>query len=191
MVIATLFVLFTTERLFLVAGGMANSELTHPHIHSTDCSHGHPEKARPLNLMAGSGLHSLADGAAIATAYAASPKLGLLTGIAVALHEIPHRMGDVAVLLHLGVKGDRAMRYAALMGVPALVGAAAVMLLGNSGALTIRWLLPISAGSFLYIAGVDLLPEVRPARRLGPLLAQLACLAIGVVIVLLVAGLGS
>ena len=192
-VAATLFGLFALERLFLALSGMAASELAHPHLHSADCADTHRSvsQARPLNLMAGSGLHSLADGAAIATAFAASPRLGLLTALAVALHEVPHRMGDVAVLLHLDVGASRAMRYAALVGAPAVAGALVVLLLGATGALTLRWLLPISAGSFLYIAGVDLLPELGPARRLRPLLAQLACLAAGVALVLLVAGLAG
>ena len=187
----TLFVLFTFERLFLTLSGTASSELAHPHTHAADCAETHPrmEKARPLNLVAGSSLHSLADGAAIATAFAVSPGLGLLTGLAVALHEVPHRLGDVAVLLHLGVKPGAAMRYAVLVGLPAVLGAAVVLVLGEAGALTLRWLLPVSAGSFLYIAGVDLLPEVQAPRRLTHLAAQLGCLAFGIAVVLAVAGL--
>ncbi len=141
---------------------------------------------RPLNLLLASSLHSFVDGTAIATAFAVSPRLGLLTGVAVGLHEVPHRLGDVAVLLHLGVAPARAMRFAVLAGVPALLGAGAVLLVGEAGSHAVRWLLPVSAASFLYIAGVNLLPELRAGMGRWALLLQLGCLLGGAGVVLAV-----
>ncbi len=159
----TLFALFAAERLFgalFAAGGPVTGEVPE-HAHGPACAHtpGHRIALRPANLMMASGLHSFVDGAAIATAFAVNVRLGVLTAVAVALHEVPHRLGDVAVLLHLQLPPARALRFAALVGVPALLGAAAVLALGESAGF--RWLLPISAGSFLYIAGVNLLPELQ------------------------------
>lgn len=175
----TLLTLFAVERLFHAllrdpgAAGM-------PHA---------GRSLRPINLMVGSSLHSFVDGTAIATAFAVGPRLGLLTAFAVALHEVPHRLGDVAVLLHLGVKPSAAMRFAVLAGMPALLGGMAVLLLGQAGSTVFRWLLPVSAGSFLYIAGVNLLPELQSVTSPRAVALQLLCLGGGIGIVLLVTGL--
>ena len=192
---ATLLTLFAVERLFQAFTGVAAEPpsplaTTGNHaVHTPACAHLHSRSMRPLNLLVGSSLHSFVDGTAIATAFAVHPRLGLLTAFAVALHEVPHRLGDVAVLLHLGLTPARAMRFAVIAGIPALLGAGAVLLLGEGGSSVFRWLLPVSAASFLYIAGVNLLPELQSSSRLRPVLLQLLSLAAGVTIVLLVTGI--
>lgn len=184
----TLFALFALERVVHIAG---QGDAAHA---GADADSGadagaHAGALRPLNLLLASSLHSFVDGTAIATAFAVSPRLGLLTGVAVGLHEVPHRLGDVAVLLHLGVAPARAMRFAVLVGVPALLGAGAVLLVGEAGSHAMRWLLPVSAASFLYIAGVNLLPELRAGMGMWALLLQLGCLLGGAGIVLAVTAL--
>lgn len=193
---ATLFVLFTAERMvdaLSPLGAMGDPTRGSEHDHSG--VHGHirassaHSRLRPVSLIVGSSLHSFVDGAAIATAYAAAPRLGLLTAFAVALHEVPHRLGDLAVLLHYRVSSRRAMQLVAAVGVPALIGAGAVLVIGVANASLFRWLLPVSAGSFLYIAGVNLLPELRVPASLPQIGLQLLALAAGVSLVLLVTGL--
>jgi zinc and cadmium transporter len=98
-------------------------------------------------------------------------------------------MGDVAVLLHLGMQPRRAMRFAILVAVPSLLGAGAVLLLGAANVKMFDWLLPVSAGSFLYIAGVNLLPELQVSASGKQVMLQLLALTTGVLIVLAVTGL--
>ena len=185
----TLFVLFALERT--VDTYTSHPDGTHAEIHVGTHAHAKDRAGalQPLNLLIASSLHSFVDGTAIATAFTVSPHLGLLTALAVGLHEVPHRLGDVAVLLHLGVAPARAMRFAVLAGVPALFGAGAVLLVGEAGTHAVRWLLPVSAASFLYIAGVNLLPELRASLSRWALLLQLGCLLGGVGIVLAVTAL--
>ncbi len=184
----TLLALFAAERLFYAAS--SRSLLDTDICAQPEHNHGEAQGSalRPHNLMFGSSLHSFVDGTAIATAFLVNPKLGLLSAFAVALHEVPHRLGDVAVLLHFGVPAGRAMRFAVLVGVPSLLGAAAVLILGHSGAGVFRWLLPVSAGSFLYIAGVNLLPELPLLPTLRGVCFQLLCLAAGLGLVLVATG---
>ncbi len=180
---ASMIGLFALERIFFVfTGAGAEPEVAeptrphHPHgVHST----------RPLNLILASMLHSLVDGAAVAVAFLTSPRIGWLTALAIALHEIPHRMGDFALLVHLKIPLNRALRLAALAGLPSLLGLAAVLLLGEHSTTLVAWLLPISAGSFLYIATVNLLPELQSECKLPRVLLQLACLSTGVLLVVL------
>jgi zinc and cadmium transporter len=193
---ATLLGLFTLERLFQSFTGVASEPRqpgadTPAHMHGVGSNHFHSQSVslRPMNLLVGSSLHSFVDGTAIATAFAVNERLGLLTAFAVAMHEVPHRLGDVAVLLHLGVPAPKTMRFAVLAGAPSLVGAAAVLLLGEAGSGAFRWLLPISAGSFLYIAGANLLPELQTPMGLRQTCSQLLCLLTGLAIVLAVTGL--
>lgn len=190
---ATLLMLFSAERLVQAfAAPGSNGSLAAP-ASASAALHAHlpppGTPLRPLNLMIASSLHSFVDGTAIATAYAIRPSLGLLTAFAVGLHEVPHRMGDVAVLLHLGMPPGRAMRFAILVALPSLLGAAAVLLLGEANTGVFNWLLPVSAGSFLYIAGVNLLPELQVSATFRQVLLQLLALLAGVLIVLAVTGL--
>jgi zinc and cadmium transporter len=191
----TLLLLFSAERLVQVLAVVPTEqqEKSPTEIAIESGLHAHQHSGvtplRPLNLIVASSLHSFVDGTAIATAYAIRPSLGLLTAFAVGLHEIPHRMGDVAVLLHLGMQPQRAMRFAILVAVPSLLGAGAVLLLGAANVKMFDWLLPVSAGSFLYIAGVNLLPELQVSATGRQVLLQLLTLAAGVLIVLAVTGL--
>lgn len=188
----TLYGLFALERMFAAWTRGAEAPLPVPdeHAHGPACAHtpGHTRALRPVNLLVASSLHSFVDGAAIATAFLVNPRLGFLTAFAVALHEAPHRMGDLAVYLHLGLSPARAMRYVAMAGAPAVVGALLVLLLGVSSAGVFRWLLPVSAGSFLYIAAVNLLPEIQTDTNAPTAGLQLLCLGAGVAVVLLVTG---
>lgn len=147
-----------------------------PHAH-----HGHAgHEARPRSstpLLLGSALHSAVDGVAISAAFAAGSRAGWIAAIAVGLHELPHRAGDFALLLHMGVPKRRAAQLAVGAGAAALIGWLVMVLLRRPG--NIAWLLPVSAGTFLYIALVDLLPELHATRQSGRTWWQIACLTGG------------
>jgi zinc and cadmium transporter len=191
---ATLLALFCGERIsYLLTGAAAEPELgpigdcaeqLHEHEH-----HHHGHATRPGNLLAASMLHSFIDGAAVAAAFAASPRIGWLTAFAIALHEIPHRMGDFALFVHLQVPMRDALRMAVLAGAPSLLGVGAVAWVGLRGAGRIEWLLPVSAGCFLYIAMVNLLPEIERERSVGRLAAQVGSLCVGVALVVMASGI--
>ncbi len=171
------------------SGQMAGHAGHHHHHHGEPCPGGADmhggRSSRPGNLLMASMLHSLVDGATIAAAFSAGARTGWLAATAVALHEVPHRMGDLALLVQLRVRPERALRFAMLAGLPALLGMALV-LLGGARQGAVRYLLPISAGSFLYVALVNLLPEVQVECRRGRVLVQLLCLLGGVALVGLV-----
>jgi zinc and cadmium transporter len=102
---------------------------------------------------------------------------------------VPHRVGDFAVLLHAGYTATSALRMAVLPSLGALLGVALVAAFGASGGTAVYWLLPISAASFLYIACVNLLPELRHQHGRLALALQMLCLFGGAALVALVAGL--
>jgi zinc and cadmium transporter len=187
---AAMIALFAAERLFFVISGTG----AEPEVGEPCAEHHHqhtPQGARPGALILASMLHSFVDGAAVAVAFLASPRIGWLTALAIALHEIPHRMGDFALLVHLKVPLPKALRLTVLAGMPSFLGLAAVLIAGMRSSAVIAWLLPISAGSFLYIATVNLLPELARESRLSRVLLQIACLCAGAGLVMAVGGLGG
>jgi zinc and cadmium transporter len=146
--------------------------------------HHHHGASKPATLLLGSFLHSLVDGTGIAAAFAVDPRVGWVTALAVGLHEIPHRLGDFALLLHMGLARGRAAWLAIGAGGSSLLGWAVVAALGAEHSQQVAWLLPVSAGSFLYISLVDLLPELQVERRPAAVLWQIVCLAAGIALAL-------
>jgi zinc and cadmium transporter len=162
----------------------ADAALVHVHAHG----HAH-HSLRPANLIVASSLHSFLDGVSVAAAFAAGPRVGWITALAISLHEVPHRVGDFAVLLHAGYSATSALRMAVLPSLGALLGVALVAAFGASGGTAVYWLLPISAASFLYISCVNLLPELRHQHSRVAVALQMLCLFGGAALVALVAGL--
>ncbi len=148
-----------------------------PEVHH----HWHSERGKSQGtapLLLGSALHSAVDGLAIAAAFAAGRGPGWSAAVAVGLHELPHRLGDFSLLLHKGLSRRLAAQLAIGTGATAFAGGLVVLLFGHY-AQAARWLTPVSAASFLYIALVDLVPEVQSQRKSGRMWWEIACLVGG------------
>ncbi len=137
-----------------------------------------------LNLI-GDGFHNFIDGAMIAASYLVDIKLGLVTTIAVMLHELPQEIGDFAILLHSGFTKTKALVFNFLSGLVALLGAVLVLWLGSQVQEIIWPLLALTAGGFIYIATVDLIPELHKETHLGKALMQLLSFLLGIGLMLL------
>jgi len=152
--------------------------------------HSHtPEAGAPfatLNL-AGSVAHNLIDGAIVASAYLASVQAGLVTTLAVLLHEIPQEIGNFGVLVYGGHTPRRALLFNFLAGLAGLVGAGVALLLGQRIEGFADALLPLTAGAFLYVAGSDLIPELnrRHSYPATKAIGQLVMMALGVGVMLI------
>jgi zinc and cadmium transporter len=133
-------------------------------------------------ILLGDGVHNVIDGMIIAASYLASVPLGIATTIAVALHEIPQEIGDFAVLIHGGFSKWRAIGYNFLTALTAFAGAAITIEMAGSIEGMNAVLLPFAAGGFIYIAGSDLLPEIKdePDRRKSAI--QMAAFLIGILL---------
>jgi len=112
-----------------------------------------------LNLI-GDGLHNFIDGMVIATSFVISLKLGIVTTLAVIFHEIPQELGDFGVLLYGGFTRQKALFYNFISALTAMVGAiVGYFLAGIAGGFS-NFVLPLTAGGFIYIATSDLIPEI-------------------------------
>merc|ERR1712027_67642 len=74
-----------------------------------------------LNLAADC-FHNFTDGLAIGASFLAGESIGIITTLTILLHEVPHEIGDFAILIQSGVPRDKAIALQALTAVGALTG---------------------------------------------------------------------
>ena len=84
-------------------------------------------------VIVGDAIHNFADGLAIGAAFSISIAAGFSTSLAVFCHELPHEVGDFALLLHSGMQTKTAVLFNILSSVFAIFGMVAGLLLGSSG----------------------------------------------------------
>jgi zinc transporter 7 len=81
--------------------------------------------------------HNITDGLAMSASFYASPTIGATTTVAVFFHEIPHEVGDFALLVQSGFSKRAAMGSQFITAIGALLGTLigiAVQEFGGSGA---------------------------------------------------------
>lgn len=131
-----------------------------------------------LNLI-GDGFHNFLDGMIIAASYLVDVKLGLATTLAVVFHELPQEIGDFAILLHSGYSKVKALWFNFISALMAVIGAAIVLWLGTKVDNITIPLLALTAGGFIYIATVDLIPELHKESNVAKSWWQLVALGLG------------
>jgi len=137
-----------------------------------------------MNII-GDFVHNFIDGIFVAGSFLVSIPLGITTSIAVILHEIPQEIGDFGVLLFGGLTFRKALLFNFLSATTAIVGAALTLFLGSYLQEKILYLLPVTAGGFLYIAGSDLIPELKHETKITASIGQLAAMILGIAIMAL------
>ena len=156
-------------------------------IHWRHCHHettsNHPHPVGTMNLI-GDSLHNFMDGAVIAGSFIASPAIGLTTTIAVISHEIPQEMGDFGVLLHAGYSRSKALLLNFVTALTAVLGAVITLLVHGNVADINGFIIPITAGGFLYIAASDLIPEMKQHEQDSKGLMQFITFILGLLIML-------
>ncbi|MBW2984010.1 ZIP family metal transporter [Candidatus Woesearchaeota archaeon] len=143
----------------------------------------HPHPLAFMNLI-GDGFHNLIDGMIIGGAYLANFHLGLTTTIAVILHEIPQEIGDFGVLLHAKMSKFKALTFNFLSALTAILGAVISILIGTRLENYLLFLLPLTAGGFIYIAGSDLIPELHKECAPSKSFIQLIWFVLGIAVML-------
>ena len=143
----------------------------------------HTSSAASL-VIVGDAFHTFVDGALIAAAVATSLPLGVTTALAVAAHEIPQEVGDVAILLRAGHSRSRAFTLNLMSGVGGIAGAIAMLLASQPLPGILPYVLSFAAGSFLYVAMSDLIPDLHRGIE-GAALLQLLLIAAGIVTIVL------
>ncbi len=155
----------------------------HCHV-PTSAEHPHPFAF--MNLI-GDAFHNFIDGMVIAGTFLVSIPLGISTTLAVIFHEIPQEIGDFGVLVHGGFSRFKALMLNFISALTAVLGALVVLALNVKIEMISSFLVPFTAGGFIYIASSDLMPELKKDIRPLNSLIQLLFLFLGLGIMLLFA----
>ncbi len=132
-----------------------------------------------MNLF-GDATHNLIDGLIIGASFIINIQLGIATTIAIALHEIPQEIGDFAVLVHGGFSRARALFVNFLTALTAILGGIISYFLSTVAEASMKYILPIAAGGFIYISASDLIPELRKETNIKKALINFVVFLFGI-----------
>jgi zinc and cadmium transporter len=105
-------------------------------------------------------IHSLLDGVAIAVGFEAGWSLGILTTLAVLLHELPEGITITGIMIHSNANKTKTLVFSIMVALATPLGAiVSYFFLKHVSASMLGVLLAFTAGSFIYLAASDLLPE--------------------------------
>ncbi|XP_051558763.1 zinc transporter ZIP13-like isoform X2 [Myxocyprinus asiaticus] len=139
-----------------------------------------------LNLLANC-IDNFTHGLAVAGSFLVSRKVGFLTTLAILFHEIPHEVGDFAILLRAGFDHWKAARLQLSTALGGVLGACFALCSqsqhGAENATT--WILPFTSGGFLYIALVNVVPDLLEETNLRNSFLQVLLLFCGIAVMAL------
>ncbi|HWI77778.1 MAG TPA: ZIP family metal transporter [Ramlibacter sp.] len=161
----------------------------HSHAH-----HEHHHEERPLRsggwaVLTGDSLHCFGDGILIASAFVADMRLGLVASLAVLAHEVPHHIGDLAVLRLSSRDRGAALVKVSLAGAVTSLGGLIGWWLVDRLHEYLPYFLVVASSSFIYVALADLIPQLQRRLSARQTAAQVAWLLIGIALVTVVSNL--
>ncbi|WP_119966781.1 ZIP family metal transporter [Simplicispira lacusdiani] len=183
------------------AHGAGHHHHHHHHGHAHAHAHGHaghhgahgsaeaPRPAGGWTLLAGDSVHCFGDGVLIASAFVADLRLGLVAAVSVLAHEVPHHIGDLAVLQQTSASRRMAVVKVSLAGAVTAIGGLVGYFLVAQLHDWLPYFLVVASSSFIYVALADLIPQLQ--KRLGAreTTLQILWLAVGMGVVVLLSGL--
>jgi zinc and cadmium transporter len=170
------------------ASGHDHSAQHHGH------SHGHhaEDKVRgQWAVLAGDSVHCFGDGILIASAFIADMRLGVIAALAVLAHEVPHHMGDLAVLRQGSSSRQAAIVKVSMAGAITALGGAVGYVLVDALHDWLPYFLVVASSSFVYVALADLIPQLQKRLSARETAAQILWLAAGMGMVVIVSALAG
>nr|WP_227494565.1 ZIP family metal transporter [Ramlibacter pallidus] len=142
--------------------------------------HGRPLRSGGWAVLTGDSVHCFGDGILIASAFHADARLGVVAALAVLAHEVPHHIGDLAVLRQTSGSRRAALVKVSLAGAVTPLGGLVGWWLVDRLVDYLPYFLVVASSSFIYVALADLIPQLQ--KRLGAreTLAQVAWLLVGI-----------
>jgi len=149
------------------------------HCHEPENCITHSNKNLAIINLVGDAFHNFIDGAIIAGSFLAGPIIGLSTTIAVIIHEIPQEIGDFGILLHAGLSRKKALFFNFLSALFAFLGLFIVFIFSGIENM-LSFVLPLTAGGFIYIALADLIPELHKENSTFKSIFQIITFLLGI-----------
>ncbi len=201
--LGSLIFFFLLDKAELYHHGHEHGEGHHGHNHGHNHSnahaghgHSHQHSAQGDNkrsggwaVLVGDSVHCFGDGILIASAFMADIRLGIVASLAVLAHEVPHHMGDLVVLRKTEASANPALLKLSMAGGVTVLGGLLGYLLVAQLENVLPYMLVVASGSFIYVALADLIPQLQKRLTMSETAAQVAWLAVGIVLVTVVSGL--
>ncbi len=146
----------------LGVGATGIVDLLTPHFHfiSGDC-----ERARFIRagILTGIGIamHNLPEGLAIGASYAHGSSLGFSVALTIALHNIPEGMAMAAPMCAAKLDPARVAMWGALAGLPMAVGALIGAIVGTVSSAVLSVCLGFAGGAMVFITADELIPDAQ------------------------------
>lgn len=155
------------------------------HCHHESCEAHVPndnakEYAAGRLILIGDSFHNFIDGMLIAGAFITDIRLGILTGLAVAAHEIPQEVGDLVILIKSGYSNARALAYNIATSITGVVGGVIGFYFFREAESILPFVLAFAAASFIYVAMADLIPGLHKRIDLSTTVQQFSLIMVGV-----------
>jgi zinc and cadmium transporter len=163
----------------------------HLHSHSADTNSTDALPRGQWAVLAGDSVHCFGDGILIASAFIADTRLGVIAALAVMAHEVPHHMGDLAVLRQGSSSRQAAIVKVSMAGAITAFGGAVGYVLVDALRDWLPYFLVVASSSFIYVALADLIPQLQKRLSARETAAQIFWLGVGMGMVLLVSSVAG
>lgn len=149
-----------------IVGGIVGFGILEQYIHWHHCHLPVAQHKEPFSylILVADTVHNLIDGLAVGASFLIGTGVGIATTLAVVAHEIPQELGDFGILIHGGWEKSKAIWFNFFSSITFLIGALLIYFLRMD--INPSFLLAFAAGSFIYIAAVDIIPEI--SRECSP-----------------------
>ncbi len=151
------------------------------HSHAATVVEKHPQT---YLILIADALHNFIGGLFVAASFLVSTELGVVAWLAAAAHEVPQELGDFGILVHGGWSRGQALFWNFVSASTFLLGG--VVAYAVSAQIDVVFLIPFAAGSFIYIAAADLIPEIKKSHSVKTNLVHFAAFNIGWILLLVV-----
>jgi solute carrier family 39 (zinc transporter), member 7 len=140
-----------------------------------------------LNIIADL-MHNFTDGIAIGVTYSTGGSIAAATTISIFFHEIPHELGDFAILLESGFTKFQAIKVQMVTALAAVLGTLVGLCAGSFSPFN-EILLSITTGGFLFVSTLGILPMISSKRNLSftQITLESLCFLLGVALMVMVA----
>jgi zinc and cadmium transporter len=162
--------------------GQGHAAHDHHHAHA-------PVRSGGWAVLTGDSVHCFGDGILIASAFVADLRLGLVAALSVLAHEVPHHIGDLAVLRLSSSNRRIALVKVSLAGAVTVLGGVTGWWLVDQLHGYLPYFLVIASSSFIYVALADLIPQLQKRLSARETVVQIVWLLVGIGLVAVVSSL--
>jgi len=157
------------------------------HCHGSHCENHSPVVNHDVKkgsiLIIGDCFHNFIDGILIASAFIVDINLGLITALAIIVHEIPQEISNFSILINSGYSLSRTLLMNVITGFAMIIGATLAYFVLNDLEFLIPIILAFAASSMIYVAISDLIPSLHKKVEINQTFQQTFSIFFGVLII--------